>query len=133
VGYSLREDRWRFTEVRKRHCLGPLFDVKSIILPRQARDEHRKSTPKSTVFFLQWIKWDTATLRPLWNSTAEFNGLELYDHAGDFGASMDAATDKVNLAHEPQWASVVAKLRAALRAQFSGDHEPPQQPVPLQL
>jgi hypothetical protein len=32
----------------------------------------------------------------------------------------------VNLAHEPQWQAVVAKLRAALRAQFSGDHEPPQ-------
>ena len=57
MGYSLREDRWRFTE---------------------------------------WISWDTTALRPLWNSTAQFNGIELYDHAGDYGASMDAATDKVN-------------------------------------
>ena len=89
MGYSLREDRWRFTE---------------------------------------WIKWEPRTLRPLWNSSsAPFNAIELYDHAGDFGASMDVATDKVNLAHEPQWASVVTRLRAVLRVQFKGDHEPPQQ------
>ena len=58
MGFSLREDRWRFTE---------------------------------------WIKWEPRSLRPLWNSSAPFNAIELYDHAGDFGASMDAATDKVNL------------------------------------
>jgi hypothetical protein len=75
----------------------------------------------------RWVLWDTKTLRPLWNSSAPYNGVELYDHGGDFGASMDAATATVNLAADPQYAKVVAKLRAALRAQFRGDHEPPQE------
>jgi iduronate 2-sulfatase len=88
MGYSIRDDRWRFT---------------------------------------QWIAWNGTTLRPLWNGTAEFDAQELYDHHGDFGASFDNATATVNLAAEPQYAGVVARLAAALRAQFQGDHEPPQQ------
>ena len=87
MGYSLREDRWRFTE---------------------------------------WIRWDTKNLRPLWNSTDPYNAIELYDHADDFGASMDVATAKVNLAHEPELQSFVAHFRQALRTQFNHDHEPPQ-------
>lgn len=32
----------------------------------------------------QWVKWDGANLRPLWNDTV---GLELYDHRGDTGTT----------------------------------------------
>lgn len=87
MGYSIRDDRWRFT---------------------------------------QWVAWDGPTLRPLWNGTAEFDANELYDHLGDYGASFDAATATVNLAGEAQYAGVVERLGTALRAQFEGDHEPPQ-------
>lgn len=76
--------------------------------------------------FTQWVAWDGPTLRPLWNGTAEFNAKELYDHAGDYGASFDVATPTVNLAADAQYAGVVKRLGAALRAQFEGDHEPPQ-------
>ena len=42
------------------------------------------------------MAWDGATLRPEWgNTTAEFADIELYDHAGDYGADFDKAPAKV--------------------------------------
>ena len=74
----------------------------------------------------EWVAWDGATLRPEWgNTTAEFADIELYDHAGDFGADFDKATAKVNLAKESAYAAVVANLTAELRLAFNNDHEPP--------
>ena len=34
----------------KRHCSSPLFILKMLVLPRQARDKHRESSKKSGVF-----------------------------------------------------------------------------------
>ena len=39
-------------QVRKRHFFCPLFILKMIILPRQARDKHREGTQKERWRFL---------------------------------------------------------------------------------
>ena len=49
-------------------------------------------------------------------------GRELYDHEGDYGADMDAASDVLNLANKPEHAALVKNLSAQLHAHFNGDH-----------
>ena len=83
MGYSLRNDRWRYTE---------------------------------------WVQWNKTAAAPLWGDFGNGGGRELYDHEGDYGADMDAASDVLNLASRPEHAALVKNLSAQLHAHFNGDH-----------
>ena len=83
MGYSVREDRWRYTE---------------------------------------WVHWNNATSLPEWSQSA---GVELYDHDGDYGTDMDAASPTENVASNPKYESVVKRLSAVIRQQFDNDHLKP--------
>lgn len=66
--------------------------------------------------------WDKTAHRPTWGQFGLGGGQELYDHEGDFGADMDAASDQINLAHEEQYLELVQNLSAVLREHFLSDH-----------
>ena len=83
MGYSIRDDNWRYT---------------------------------------LWLNWNKTATLPLWDSV---EGEELYNHTGDYGASMDAATPVRNQASDQGLQAVKAVLKAALITQFKGDHLPP--------
>jgi arylsulfatase A-like enzyme len=63
----------------------------------------------------EWVKWNAKAWVPLWDDSV---ALELYNHAGDFGADLDKATPTANVAADPAHADIVKELRAALRKQF---------------
>lgn len=63
----------------------------------------------------EWVGWDGETLSANWSAV---NATELYDHRGDDG-DFDA-TENVNLANHPKYASVAAALSQALRKHFGG-------------
>ena len=48
-------------------------------------------------------------------------GQELYDHQNDFGADMDLASEKINLAHDLAYAAEVAELSTVLHNHFQND------------
>lgn len=83
MGFSVRNDRWRYTE---------------------------------------WFAWDKQREVADWGNFSVGGGPELYDHQGDYGADMDVATDKVNLAHSPKYSSIVAELSEVLKNHFLNDH-----------
>ena len=93
-GYSLRDDRWRYTE---------------------------------------WVAWNHSAARPLWGQYGAGGGVELYDHEGDYGADMDAASETVNLAADGgcdsaaggQYGQLCARFSQALHEQFDNDLPPP--------
>ena len=58
-----------------------------------------------------------------WGDYGVGGGAELYDHDGDLGTDMDAATDKVNVAHLRHNAELVASLSQQLHDHFDGDRE----------
>jgi iduronate 2-sulfatase len=64
----------------------------------------------------RWMQWDGAALAPDW--AAPDAGVELYDHLGDSGLSMDGAYEAVNVAAAN--AEVVEALSAQLAAAFGG-------------
>ena len=84
MGFSIRNDRWRYTE---------------------------------------WCVWNKTALLPIWGDYGDHGGAELYDHAGDMGDDMDAATDTDNLAGEAQYTDLVQALSKQLHAHFDNDHE----------
>jgi hypothetical protein len=67
----------------------------------------------------EWKAWDGDELRPVWGETV---ATELYDHRGDDGTDFNA-WENANLANETAFAPMVARLRAALAAQFAHDEE----------
>lgn len=81
-GYSVRGDRWRYTE---------------------------------------WVAWNKTTEAPMWGVYGHAGGQELYDHQNDFGADMDVASERINLAHDLAYAAEVAELSKVLRAHFQND------------
>ena len=87
-GYSLRDDRWRYTE---------------------------------------WVEWNHSSARPIWGSYGVGGGIELYDHEGDLGTDMDAASETENLARNGgceaggEYAVLCARFSTALKAQFDND------------
>jgi hypothetical protein len=122
--YSLLYARIRCDKCAKTNLVTNISDPNA--LTKSAIDYMGFSVRGDRWRLTQWVKWDTNSLRPLWNHTDEFSAWELYDHAGDYGRSMDAATARVNLAGRPEYKAVVAQLGGVLRAQFQGDHEPPE-------
>ena len=81
-GYSVRGDRWRYTE---------------------------------------WVAWNKTAEAPMWGVYGHAGGQELYDHQNDFGADMDVASERINLAHDLAYAAEVAELSKVLRAHFQND------------
>jgi len=73
--------------------------------------------------YTEWFRWDPINEVPFWNIT---EGVELYNHTGDYGQDFDLSTPTQNLAHMPNLHLLQARFRAALLKQFQGDHEPPQ-------
>jgi iduronate 2-sulfatase len=73
--------------------------------------------------YTEWFGWDQINEVPFWNVT---EGVELYNHTGDYGQDFDVSTPTENLAHTPELRVLQAHYRAALLKQFHGDHEPPQ-------
>eukprot|EP00928_Gymnodinium_smaydae_P062037 TRINITY_DN45983_c0_g1_i1.p1 TRINITY_DN45983_c0_g1~~TRINITY_DN45983_c0_g1_i1.p1 ORF type:complete len:647 (-),score=62.03 TRINITY_DN45983_c0_g1_i1:136-1839(-) len=59
-----------------------------------------------------WLRWDGATLSPLWKESPV--GEELYDHRGDMGDNTDNF-ENVNLATAPEYTAVKHRLREQLK------------------
>lgn len=82
--------------------------------------------------YTEWYAWNNMTDHPRWSSGTF--AVELYDHLGDFGADLDAASATENLAVGPgavAHASDIARLAAALKQQFQNDYQPPDEvPAP---
>jgi hypothetical protein len=75
--------------------------------------------------YTEWKLWDGGTLQPVWS---EMVAVELYDHRGDNGQDFNRWENE-NLAAEPSMTAVVARLKAALAAQFESDTYADQVPV----
>ena len=78
--------------------------------------------------YTEWLVWNKTSLRPEWGAV---EGVELYDHTGDFGADFDRSAPTSNLWRGAENTSaslvkLVGVLPTALRKQFQGDHLPPQ-------
>lgn len=56
-----------------------------------------------------WFPFDGTAVKPLLSPQTEL-GRELYTHAGDTGMWLDFPGETINLAGEPQYASVMADL-----------------------
>lgn len=64
--------------------------------------------------YTEWLLWDGEALQPKWDQNI---GIELYDHRKDQCQVSDFNSfENVNVANETQFADVVTKLAAALRA-----------------
>eukprot|EP00756_Hemistasia_phaeocysticola_P024699 Hpha_TRINITY_DN15963_c0_g5::TRINITY_DN15963_c0_g5_i1::g.74487::m.74487/K01136/IDS; iduronate 2-sulfatase len=68
--------------------------------------------------YTEWVGWDKEKLLPQWTTV---KGVELYNHTGDYGTSIDRATPTVNLHKDPSLESVVTKLQGALHQHFNND------------
>ena len=73
--------------------------------------------------YTEWFGWDKANSVPFWNIT---EGVEFYNHTGDFGQDFDLSTPTQNMAGTPHLRLLQRRYRAALLKQFQGDHVPPQ-------
>jgi iduronate 2-sulfatase len=76
--------------------------------------------------YTEWYTWNNVTDKPRWSNGTY--SVELYDHLGDFGEDLDVATATNNLAvgaSAAEHAAVMARLAAALKAQFQNDYQPP--------
>ena len=67
--------------------------------------------------YTEWPLWNGSALAPQWE--APLIGAELYEHTGDDGSSFDGSFEVLNLANDPQYASVRAQLSAQLRAAYA--------------
>mmetsp|Transcript_24259 Transcript_24259/g.26951 ORF Transcript_24259/g.26951 Transcript_24259/m.26951 type:complete len:158 (+) Transcript_24259:1-474(+) len=63
--------------------------------------------------FTSWVAWDNTTMKVDWSKTA---ANELYDLRNDTGRNFDAPNYSLNVAGEPQYASMVAQFYEELKA-----------------
>lgn len=68
--------------------------------------------------YTEWVHWNKNTTGPIWDNVV---GQELYNHTGDYGASIDAATPTKNHHGNPSLAQVEAKLQKQLHQHFKND------------
>jgi len=154
-GYSVRGDRWRYTEwvAWNKTAEAPEWGVcKWPVTPRAKwwglwwwarlrgrkgeKEEERKKKEKRLdavgetdhSFSLLGPPHTHIPLLPAARrlprpvvADGHAGGQELYDHQNDFGADMDLASEKINLAHDLAYAAEVAELSTVLHKHFQND------------
>lgn len=79
--------------------------------------------------YTAWVPWDTASLSADWSRLGVQGGQELYDLANDTGRDFDFPGYSTNLAADPAYSAVAARLLARLRAAVESWNSVPDPPA----